>query len=109
MDSLGFRKLMKACSKVYDFLFSQNNDNPPTIPLRKINSRTPSGSPNRSRPTSFSSSGEGLEDGPRPPPRVTSVRRHGLERSTSSQGSRESLDQLDNTSPSGSGRTSPQV
>ena len=85
-------------------------DNPPAVPQRKGGgSRTPSDSPNRSRPPSFTSSGEGVvEDGPRPPPRVTSVRRLGGLEKSMSHGSKESLDQLE-TSPSGSGRTTPQV
>ena len=72
--------------------------------MRKVNSRTPSGSPNHSRPTSasFSSSGEIINDDlPRPPPRVASVRGHQMGKSKSVQwhGSRESLDRTETSSP----------
>ena len=74
---------------------------PPAVPLRKANSRTPSGSPNQSRPTSFTSSGEVIDDGPRPPPRVASVRGLGMGKSKSIQlhGSKESLDRAETNSP----------
>ena len=79
-------------------------ETPPTVPSRRGQSSTPTGSPARSRPTSFSSSGEegggSSADLPRPPPRVTSVRATPGHLSRSkAQGSRESLDKM---SPSSS-------
>ncbi|XP_019859385.1 PREDICTED: dedicator of cytokinesis protein 1 isoform X1 [Amphimedon queenslandica] len=75
---------------------------PPTVPLRRGNSRTPSGSPNQSRPTSLTSSGEATDDGPRPPPRVASVRNVGTGLSKSKSAEAPSKEGFEKTSPAAS-------
>ena len=68
----------------------------PNVADTVLRHKTPSSSPGHSRPTSFSSSGgDQSDEGPRPPPRLASVRVGGLQRSSSAQsGSQGSLDRF---------------